>query len=866
MPVAAFGLRSLSRLIFPLVAAFLACAVAWPRAAQKETDEVTLRIIVVGSRDEAEEIVRRLKEGENFVALAAQYSLDSTADRGGLLGHVSTSSLRLELRQALRDVGVGQLTGIVQVPTGFAVLRVVPDGEASGVGTTVVNQALAATGSVKYVIEVAGYTVATTLLQQAEKPPDWNQDPQTICRVRRQSLDAGEKSIVQNITAAAIPGADTSPVDLAHSHFLIAQLQAYDGRMEQAIEAFTQARRLAVAHDPDAVPPYDEALGIAHLHQAGLENNLHRAPGDRCLLSVARRPPLARSDHIKHAIDQFTTYLRNHPGDLEVRWLLNVAHMTAGSYPAGVPPAQLIGPRAFDSGEDVGRFVDVAAPAGLNFVGSAGAAVVDDFDNDGVLDVVTTSLNSCEPMRLFRRTQTGRFSEESDRAGLGKQLGGLNAVQTDYNNDGHVDLLVLRGGWEMAQRKSLLRNNGDGTFTDVTVASGLARPATSTQTAVWTDFNRDGLLDLFVGNENSPAQLFRNKGDGTFEDVAASARVNRTAYSKGVTAGDYDNDGWPDLYVSNLGGGNFLYRNNRDGTFSELAAAAGVPGPGRGFATWFFDYDNDGWQDLFVASYYTSVEETARSYLKLPTNADTMKLYRNLRDGSFQDVTRALGLDKPFMPMGANYGDIDNDGFLDIYLGTGNPSYAALVPSVLLHNRGGSGFSDVTVSSGTGEFHKGHGVAFADLDHDGDEDIVFEVGGATPGDAHALRLFENPGHRRDWITLQLVGVKSNRAAIGARITVTVEEATGARRAIPRVVGSGGSFGASPLQQHIGLGSSVRRVDIEVWWPTSGTRQRFTGVGTNQFIRISEFGSDYVRLDRPRTPLGGSHTNGLARAR
>ena len=178
-------------------------------------------------------------------------------------------------------------------------------------------------------------------------------------------------------------------------------------------------------------------------------------------------------------------------------------------------------------------------------------------------------------------------------------------------------------------------------------------------------------------------------------------------------------------------------------------------------------------------SYFTSVDETVRTYLGLPHNAATLKLYRNLGDGRFQDVTRQVGLDKVFMPMGANFGDIDNDGFLDIYLGTGNPSYASLVPSVLLHNNGGKFFVDVTTSSGTGELHKGHGVAFADLDNDGDEDLLFEVGGATPGDAHAMRLFENPGHGNDWITLKLVGVKTNRAAIGARIKVTV--ADGRRR-------------------------------------------------------------------------------------
>ena len=153
-----------------------------------------------------------------------------------------------------------------------------------------------------------------------------------------------------------------------------------------------------------------------------------------------------------------------------------------------------------------------------------------------------------------------------------------------------------------------------------------------------------------------------------------------------------------------------------------------------------------------------------------------MKLYRNLGNGRFADVTTPTNMAKVLMPMGSNFGDIDNDGFLDIFLGTGSPSYGALKPSVLLRNKDGKSFVDVTASSGTGEMHKGHGVAFADLDNDGDEEIVFKVGGATPGDAHVFRLFENPGHGNDWLGVNLVGVKTNRAAIGARITVTVENA------------------------------------------------------------------------------------------
>src|SRR5215467_8374277 len=386
-------------------------------------------------------------------------------------------------------------------------------------------------------------------------------------------------------------------------------------------------------------------------------------------------------------------------------------------------------------------------------------------------------------MQYFHNNGDGTFTEQAAKAGLADQLGALNIIQTDFNNDGCLDILMLRGGWEVPQRKTLLKNNCDGTFTDVTATSGLAEHATSTQAAVWVDINNDGLLDLFVGNENRPSQLFVNKGNGVFEDISHASGVDRIGFSKGVVAADYDNDGWPDLFVSNLNGPNFLYHNNHNNTFTEVAEEAGVQGPTRGFAAWFFDYDNDGWPDLFVTSYFGSVEETARTYLGLPHKATTLKLFKNLRNGKFRDVTAEVGLDKVFMPMGANFGDIDNDGFLDIYLGTGDPSYASLVPNVLLHNQGGKKFVDITASSGTGELHKGHGVAFADIDNDGDEDILTVIGGATPGDSHAFRLFENPGHGNDWVSLKLVGVKSNRSAIGAGIKLTVKSEGGKARSI-----------------------------------------------------------------------------------
>ena len=823
-------------------------------------DAILFRIIVVESADAAQRVIDQLTAGENFVALAQKISVDGSRSNGGLVGPVQIADLRGELRTALEGLRPNELSGIVRVPTGFAVLKLVPAEEAdrnrisgsdAGVMGSGFANALGASGAVKYVFDVSGYIETVLSLRQVRGRTDADESLPTLCDLRTQLLASAHAQVAKALETAS--GSTTkAPLDLAVTYFLKGQLHSYEGRMAEAIDAFERGRKIAASDAADLIPQMDQALGVAHLHKAEMDGNFFHEPGDRCLLSDRLNGGLANNPDVARAIGYFNSYLKGNPDELEVRWLLNVAHMVQGTYPGSVPKAQLIPPDAFKSAEDVGRFVDVSAQSGLQSFSASGGVIVDDFDNDGRLDVVTSSILSCDPLRLFKRGENGRFVEQAQKAGLHTQLGGLNLVQTDYNNDGNVDILVLRGAWETPQRKSLLRNNGDGTFTDVTAASGLMK-VSGTQAAVWVDIDNDGRLDLFVGNESSPAQLFHGKSDGTFEDIAEKAGVNKSAFSKGVAAADYDNDGWQDLYVSNLGGTNFLYRNNKNGTFTELGEGARVPGPGQGFPTWFFDYDNDGFPDIFVGSFVTSVDEVARAYLKMPRNGNTLKLYRNLGDGSFQDVTRQVGLDRVMMVMGANFGDIDNDGFLDLYLGTGNPSYAALVGSKLFRNKEGKSFVDVTSSSGTGELHKGHGVAFADLDHDGDEEIVFKVGGATPGDAHALRLFENPGHRNDWLTVKLVGVKTNRAAIGARITVTVDGPSG-RRSIHRTVGPGGSFGASPLQQHVGLGANVRTVDVEIWWPTSNTRQRFANVGKNQFIEVTEFADGYKPLQRPPLPL------------
>ena len=718
--------------------------------------------------------------------------------------------------------------------------------------------------SVAYPPDVSGAVEVEVAFKNLPKPADWDRNLRAVCEARKQTL-AHAVDHLKTLLDPKDPEsfAATRPNEVGRVRFSLAQLLAYQGEMGPAIQSWLTAYKFAEGHAPQMMPELEEVLGTAYLHKSEMENDVYRKPGDRCIFPPSHIFQYKNVADSQKAVDYFTRFLARNPDSLEVRWLLNLTYMTLGKYPAGVPAKYRIDPSVFASKEDFPRFADVAPAAGLNSFSMAGGVIVDDFDGDGLLDVVTSSYDQCEPLHFFHNNGDGTFTDRAQQAGLGDQLGGLNLIQADYNNDGCMDIFVLRGGWQQAMRPSLLRNNCNGTFTDVTEAAGLADPIAS-QTAVWADIDNDGLLDLFVGNEQGPSRLYHNNGDGTFEDIAPTAGVDRVAFTKGVVAADYDNDGFVDFYVSNLGGDNFLYHNNHNNTFTEVGKQAGVQAPWMSFATWFFDYDNDGLPDLFVTSYYMSTDENLRSQLGLPHKAETLKLYHNQGDGTFRDVTTEVGLDRVFDPMGSNFGDIDNDGFLDFYLGTGTPPYGDIMPNVLFHNQGGKKFVDVTAASGTGELHKGHGVAFADLGNNGYEDLIAEIGGAVPGDRHAIRLFQNPknlpnaGEKNDWISLKLVGQKSNRAAIGTRIKLTVQDEGKDQRFIYRTVGSGGSFGASPLQQHIGLGKDARILDLEIWWPATNTRQNFPDVGKNQFLEIHEFAKDYTKLERKRFTLGGQH--------
>lgn len=535
-------------------------------------------------------------------------------------------------------------------------------------------------------------------------------------------------------------------------------------------------------------------------------------------------------------------------------WLLNVAQMTLGQYPDQVPERYRIPWSSFESEVQFPRFSSVAMKLGLDSFNLAGGVSIDDFDGDGDLDIVTSTWDISKPMHLFINNSDGTFSDRSWEAGLEGLLGGLNLLQADYDNDGHLDVLVLRGAWAgKAGRhpKSLLRNRGDRTFEDVTFEAGLAEVNYPTQTAGWADYDNDGDVDLFIGNESddtlqAPSQLFQNQGDGTFRDVAAQAGVKFLAFTKGVSWGDYDGDGYPDLYVSNFKSMNRLYRNQGDGTFKDVTLQSGVAYPKSSFPVWFWDYNNDGFLDLLVCSYDGTIAHQALHRLGRPPLFEKACLYEGDGRGGFREVADERGLGIPMEAMGSNFGDLDNDGFLDFYLGTGDPSFGSIVPNLMFLNRAGHRFADISVAGGFAHLQKGHAVAFADLDNDGDLDVFEKMGGAYPADAFSDALYENPGMGNNWMAVQLVGRQSNRSAIGARIRVQIDE-NGVTRSIYRHVNSGGSFGANPLRQTFGLGKAKAAQLMEIFWPRTGKTQILMNPPAGQFIQIVEGEKGYTKL-------------------
>ena len=603
-------------------------------------------------------------------------------------------------------------------------------------------------------------------------------------------------------------------------------------------------------------------LGIAHLRMGERINCIKNHTGESCIFPIRGNGIQQDTAATRTAISYYTDILTTNPADLESRWLLNVGYMAIGKYPDEVPKEYLIPRLTKPDAVAVKPFTDIAMQKGLHIGNMAGGSVVDDINNDGYLDIVTTGWDLTEGMHYFQSSGDGQFKDMSATSGLDKITGGLNMVQTDYNNDGWKDLFVLRGAWLRnygEEPTSLLKNNGDGTFTDVTKKAGLftLKP---THSAAWADYNNDGWLDVYVGHEttvgkdNYPSELFINNKNGTFTDVAKAAGCDFALFVKGVTAGDYNNDDLTDLFLSTLDGKKILLRNmgmsNGVISFKNVSEEAGLSKDTvKTFTTWFWDYDNDGLLDILCTGY--NFEKSlgwyaAEAALGLGSQrAGKVFVYRNKGDGKFDDVSEKLGLESLVFAMGANFGDINNDGYSDMYFGTGNPVYQSLIPNKMFLNIEGKKFADVTSSSRLGNLQKGHGVSFADFDNDGDQDIYIEMGGAYPGDAYQNSLYVNPGQNENhFIKISLEGKDANKAAIGAKIKLTFDDA-GKARSVYKVLNSGGSFGSNPLMQQIGIGQATSIKSIEIKWPGCKHVQLFQNIKADQQIHIIEGNDKYV---------------------
>jgi tetratricopeptide (TPR) repeat protein len=491
-------------------------------------------------------------------------------------------------------------------------------------------------------------------------------------------------------------------------------------------------------------------------------------------------------------------------------------------------------------------FADMAKELGVNRFDGNGTCAFGDFTGDGRPDLVLAGSGT---FLAAYRNDGSRFQDVTAEVGLAKVQSSYSVNMVDYDNDGRLDLYLSLNGWNGPMADRLLRNAG-GKFEDVSQKSGAADPG-SGFVSLWGDLDNDGLLDLVVANgvlkDGSVPQLYRNKGDGTFENRTAQSGINEppTHGTIGSALGDYDRDGDLDVFFNGLQNSpNRLYRNDGAFRFTDVTRQSGVgqQPPHNGFVAFFVDYNNDTYPDLLVTSLapWDAVVEGFKSGYSLQSAAavhnDAVRLFRNNRNGTFTDVTFAAGLYRPMGVMGAGVADLDNDGWVDFYFGTGDPQLSRLEPNRFFRNNGDGTFADLTTQIGLARpGNKGHGACFIDVDDDGDLDFYQQLGGHYPGD-HAENAFyrNQKGNQNHWLQIELTGVKSNRFAVGAAITVKA----GGQTYFREVKGSEGFGSTSPYRQHFGLGKLAAVESVEVVWP-SGTKQTFTGIEPDHLYTIRE---------------------------
>ena len=600
-------------------------------------------------------------------------------------------------------------------------------------------------------------------------------------------------------------------------------------------------------------------LAIAYMRKAEQENCLVNHNSESCIIPFSDKAKHKLKDGGLECIKVLNSILKTSPNDLECQYLLNVAHMAVGQYPSGVPKEFRINESFFESSSQFPKFHDIAMDLGVAVNNLSGGTCVDDFNNDGYLDIIASSWGIDDQINYFENDKKGGFSNKTKTTGLIGVTGGLNIKHADFNNDGFLDFIILRGAWMGNDGKipnSLIQNNGDGTFSDVTKQVGLfsLKP---TQTAVWADFNLDGWVDLLIGNESNPSaqfnvELFLNE-KGKFREVSKQTGLDKIGFFKGIACGDINNDGYLDIYMSNYISNNILYLNTtKEGilSFSNITSKAKVNKPEKSFSTWMFDYNNDGYDDIFVSGYSTDEYSGASLMVKAANQnhkGNRPLLYHNNGDCTFDERSLEMGLNEAATTMGCNFGDLNNDGYLDFYLATGSPSFYSIVPNKVYLNDNGKHFSDVTYNSGFGHIQKGHAIGFGDLDMDGDQDIYAVMGGAYSGDVYGNLLYENPiGNKNNWIHVSLEGTKSNRSAIGAKLILTIVE-NNQQRKIYHNVGIDASFGGNSFLAEIGIGKAIKVNQLEVIWPNpQRTKNTFTDLNINQIIKITE-GENKIRV-------------------
>ena len=518
-------------------------------------------------------------------------------------------------------------------------------------------------------------------------------------------------------------------------------------------------------------------------------------------------------------------------------------------------------------------FVDVTAKSKIDFVHKSGASpekyMVEtfgsgvawiDYDNDGFQDLYFVNGAPGAANALYHNNGDGTFKDVTQQAGVAGDGAGKGAYKTgvavgDYDNNGYLDLYVTAFGPNI-----LYRNNGDGTFSDVTSAAGVAGGPTEWSTSTgFFDFDRDGHLDLYVVNyldyrlndnpycglrkpghrmychptmfDGMADRLFRNNGNGTFTDVSARAGIaNPAGKGLGVTFCDFDRDGNTDIYIANDSVRNFLYRNNGDGTFRDVAYGAGVGfdsngKPQAGMGVDCADFDGNGFPDIFVTNF----------------SEELNTLYQNRGDGIFEDVSEKAGLGSGYLPLGfgTKMFDFDNDGDLDIYVTNGHvidniklyqPALSYAQKDLLYENIGGR-FRDVSSQSGPAfqVERVGRGLAVGDFDNDGNLDVVIANLGRPPA------LLRNQGASGgNWIVIRTKGRKSNSFGLGANVEVETSD----KRQVKEINNVASYLSSNDIRLHFGLGKAKTIQRIEVLWP-SGLRQVLKDIAVNQILAVEE---------------------------